>query len=99
MKFESEKEVTDLRDKHRTEMHEMMLENQALQSRADDKRDRELVRQLRRDLDENKRRISELLGETSDLRRERDIAKMEKNELQLQYTKEVEDEKNQKRLI
>jgi len=98
-KFESEKEVTDLRDKHRTEMHEMMLENQALQSRADDKRDRELVRQLRRDLDENKRRINDLLGETSDFRRERDIAKMEKNELQLQYTKEVEDEKNQKRLI
>jgi len=62
-------------------MHEMMLENQALQSRADDKRDRELIRQLRRDLDENKRRITELLTEASDLRRERDFSKMEKNEL------------------
>lgn len=30
----------------------MMIENQALQQRADDKRDRELIRQLRRDLDE-----------------------------------------------
>lgn len=59
----------------------MMLENQALQSRADDKRDRELIRQLRRDLDENKRRITELLTEASDLRRERDFSKMEKNEL------------------
>jgi len=58
-----------------------MLENQALQSRADDKRDRELIRQLRRDLDENKRRITELLTEASDLRRERDFSKMEKNEL------------------
>lgn len=59
----------------------MMLENQALQSRADDKRDRELIRQLRRDVDENKRRITELLTEASDLRRERDFVKMEKNEL------------------
>jgi hypothetical protein len=80
-------------------MHEMMLENQALQSRADDKRDRELIRQLRRDLDENKRRITELLTECSDLRRERDLAKMEKNELQIQYTKEIEEERNQKRLL
>lgn len=63
------------------EIHEMMLENQALQSRADDKRDRELIRQLRRDVDENKRRITELLTEASDLRRERDFVKMEKNEL------------------
>lgn len=75
-------------------MHEMMLENQALQSRADDKRDRELIRQLRRDLDENKRRITDLLTEASDLRRERDIAKMEKNELQLQSTKDLEEERN-----
>ena len=80
-------------------MHEMMLENQALQSRADDKRDRELVRQLRRDLDEGKRRISEMLGEASDLRRERDVARMEKNELQLAYSKDVEEERNQKRQL
>jgi len=51
-----------------------------MQCKADDKRDRELIRQLRRDLDENKRRTTELLGETSDLRRERDLLKLEKNE-------------------
>jgi hypothetical protein len=32
-------------------------------------------------MDENKRRITELLTEASDLRRERDFVKMEKNEL------------------
>ena len=57
-----------------------MIENQALQSRADDKRDRELIRQLRRDLEDNKRRTTELLSETGDLRRERDLLKLDKNE-------------------
>lgn len=68
-------------------------------SRADDKRDRELIRQLRRDLDENKRRITELLTENSDIRRERDLVKMEKNELMIQYTKDLEEERNQKRVL
>ena len=86
-----------MKDRHKQEIHEMMLENQALQSRADDKRDRELIRQLRRDLDENKRRITEMLTDSSDLRRERDLAKLEKNELVIQYTKDLEEERNQKR--
>ena len=86
-----------MKDKHKQEIHEMMIENQALQSRADDKRDRELIRQLRRDLDENKRRITEMLTDSSDLRRERDLAKLEKNELVIQYTKDLEEERNQKR--
>ena len=77
----------------------MMLENQALQSKADDKRDRELIRQLRREADENKRRITELLGEVSDVRRERDRLKLEKNEQFVEYTKALEDERNQRRAL
>ena len=69
-----------MKEKHKSEMHEMMLENQALQSRADDKRDRELIRQLRKDLEDHKRRTTELLGESAELRRERDLLKLEKNE-------------------
>lgn len=88
-----------MRDKHRHEMHEMMLENQALQSKADDKRDRELIRQLRRDLDEHKRRTTELLSETGDLRRERDLLKLDKNEQMIQFTKDLEEERNSKRMI
>ena len=77
----------------------MMLENQALQSKADDKRDRELIRQLRREADENKRRITELLGEVSDIRRERDHLKLEKNEQFVEYTQALEDERNQRRAL
>lgn len=57
-----------------------MIENQALQSKADDKKDRELIRQLRRELEEQKRRSAELHSEATELRRERDIVKLEKNE-------------------
>jgi hypothetical protein len=39
------------------------LENQALLSKAEDRRDRDLVRQLRREGEESKRRVTELLGE------------------------------------
>jgi len=68
-----------------------MIENQALQSKADDKRDRELIRQLRRDLDEQKRRVNTLQSESNDLRRERDVIKHEKNEQFVHLTTQVEE--------
>ena len=69
----------------------MIIKNQALQSKADDKRDRELIRQLRRDLDEQKRRSTQSLAETNDLRRERDQLKLEKNEQFIQFTRDIEE--------
>jgi cell division protein FtsB len=44
--------------------------------KADDRRDRELIRQLRRELDEAKRRNTDMITELSDLRKERDQSKM-----------------------
>lgn len=67
--------------------------------RADDKRDRELIRQLRRDYDDGKRRCAELLSENSELRRERDGLKVEKNELIIAFTRDLEEERNQKRIM
>lgn len=57
-RLESERELRDIKEKSRREISDMMIENQALQSRSDDKRDREIIRQLRRDLDEQKRRVT-----------------------------------------
>ncbi len=76
-----------------------MIENQALQSKSDDKRDRELIRQLRRDLDEQKRRSTQLQSETNDLRRERDQLKLEKNEQFIQFTREIEEVQGAKRQL
>ena len=74
-----------------------MIENQALQSRADDKRDRELIRQLRRDLDEQRRKAQAATSEASELRRERDVIKIEKNEQFVQLTRELEEANSAKR--
>jgi hypothetical protein len=50
-------------------------------------------------LEDNKRRTSELLSETTDLRRERDILKLDKNEQIIQFTKDFEEERNTKRVM
>ena len=55
-RHEFEKELAEVKDKARKETSEMLIENQALQAKADDKKDRELIRQLRRDLDTHKRK-------------------------------------------
>lgn len=62
-----------------------------MQQRADDKRDRDLIRQLRRDLDESKRRAQDILQEANQIRRERDTLKLEKNEQFLENQREREE--------
>lgn len=79
-KYEHEKELQDAKDKMKQEIQELMMENQALQARCDDRRDRELIKQLRRDLDEAKRRAHDATQEMNQLRRERDSLKVDKND-------------------
>ena len=99
LKYENEKELSDLKERNKQELNDLILENQTLQTKCDDRRDRELVRQLRRELDENKRRANDLLSEAADLRKERDQLKLEKNELIISHARETEEERNQKRLL
>ncbi len=44
VKAESEKEIKDLKEKHRQELQELTLENQALMAKSEDRRDRDLIR-------------------------------------------------------
>ena len=55
-RHEFEKELSEIKEKARKEASELMIENQSLQAKADDKKDRELIRQLRRELDSHKRK-------------------------------------------
>ena len=57
------------------------------------------MRKLRRDVDECKRRISDLGNELVEVRKERDIAKMEKNDLLIKHAKEIEEERTSKRVL
>ena len=79
-RHEFEKDVAELKEKGRKEASDLMVENQSLQAKADDRKDRELIRQLRRDLDTHKRKNQEIMSECTELRRERDLIKLEKNE-------------------
>jgi len=57
------------------------------------------VRKLRRDVDEGKRRISDLNAELLEVRKERDVAKMDKNDLLIKHAKEIEEERTTKRVL
>ena len=54
---------------------------------------------MRRDVDEGKRRISDLHAELIEIRKERDLAKMEKNDLLIKHAKEIEEERTTKRVL
>ena len=56
------------------------MENQALTSKADDRRDRDLIKQLRRDLDEARRKSQDVMQELNEMRRDRDTLKLDKND-------------------
>ena len=58
-----------------------------------------MIRQLRREVDEHKRRCTELLGETSELRKDRDLLKLEKGETLVKHARELEEARNEKRML
>lgn len=99
LKSEGDRELRDVKERHRQELQELTLENQALLSKAEDRRDRDLVRQLRRELDDSKRRCTELASESNELRRERDALKLEKSESHVKFARELEDTRNERRVI
>ena len=92
-KIETEKIVQDMKRRHAEEIAEMVSDNHALQLRIEDSsKDREFTRALRRDVDDAKRRLIEAQQEALDLRKERDLLKIEKNELLIKNAKDVEEE-------
>lgn len=62
--------------------------------RVEEQRDRDTVRQVRRDLEEVKKRYSDSTSEANELRKERDVLKLEKNDMIIKQAKELEDERN-----
>ena len=96
-KYESEKIIQELKEKHKNELTEIYEENHSLQLRVEEQRDRDTVRQVRRDLEEYKKRCSDQNTELNELRRERDALKLDKNDLIIKQAKELEDERNQRR--
>ena len=63
----------------------------------DEQRDQETIRKLKRDFDESKRRNADQQVEVTELRRERDAAKLERNDLLVKHAKEMENERGVRR--
>lgn len=100
MKIEMEKVADDLKRRHQEELTELVQDNHALQLRIEDtNREREQTRILRRDIDDLKRRLSESQQEALDLRKERDQLKIDKNELLIKNAKDLEEERNHRRVF
>jgi len=98
-KYENDKFMTDLRERHKVEVTELAEENHSLQLRIEEGRDQEQIRKLRRDLDESKRRCTEMGTELVEIRKERDLAKMDKNDLLIKHAKEIEEERTTRRVL
>lgn len=54
---------------------------------------------MRRELDETKRRLIEAGTEMAEIRKERDLSKMDKNDLLMKHAKEIEEERTQRRVL
>eukprot|EP00347_Sterkiella_histriomuscorum_P013840 403363164 len=98
-KFDTEKIVQEMREKHKMELNEIFEENQSLQLKLEEQRDRETIRQVRRELDEYKKKCSDQSLELNELRKDRESLKLERNELIIKQAKELEDERNVRRTL
>lgn len=65
----------------------------------DEQRDRDTVRQVRRELEEYKKRYSDMSIEVNELRKERDALKIDKNDSIIKHAKDLEDERNTRRSL
>ena len=97
IRFEAEKDIRDLKEHHKFEVSDLMQEIQSLQERLEDTRDKDIIRVLRRDLDEVKFRYDENETEMEELRREKEKLREEKNDILIKLNKQVDIEKTEKR--
>ena len=97
MKFDFQRDIENNKLKYREELQVVLKENEKLQTHIENSKEKELLRQSRRDLEESKRRLEELQKECNDLRKDRDKLKDEKNDMVINFNREVEDERSKKR--
>ena len=98
-RYETDKVVQEMRDKHKRELDEVVEENRGLLLRLEEGRDRDMVRQMRREVEEWKKRASDAGIENNELRKERDALKLDRNDIIIRQAKDMEEERNSKRTL
>ena len=100
LKLEHERGMQDNKKRYSEEIQELIADNHQLQLRIEDSgKDREQTKAMRRDLDDHKRRLCDAQQESLDLRKERDQLKIDRNELLIKNAKDVEEERNHRRVL
>ena len=97
IRIEKEREISSTKDRLQAQILELTSENQRLYAKVEDNRDREIIRDLRREVEEAKRRATDAVSESGDLRRARDDLKSELTDQQVTHTQEIEIERSKRR--
>lgn len=97
LKFDSQRDLESSKLKFKEELQMLIKENQNLQSQLQLNKDRENLRQCRRDLEDAKRRMEEYQKECIELRKLKDATKDQMNDLVIQHNREIEAERSRKR--
>ncbi|CAI2364077.1 unnamed protein product [Moneuplotes crassus] len=92
-KEEKEKELTSIKEKHKADMNEMIMEMQNLQHRLDDSNEKDLIREIKREADDYKRKYQEIQNLLTEVKKERDDLRSEKSDQSLKILKDYEKEK------
>jgi chromosome segregation ATPase len=95
----TEHDLKDLKESYESERDQHFRQVQQLQERVDFSTEREMIRQLRRENEELSLKVNKLYEELEDTRRTRDTHKKEKTELTLNFKREIDEERNQRRIL
>lgn len=93
MKIEALKEIDLLKDSQKSEIRELLFKIQLLTDKNENSNDREPIRELKNNYELVRKQNLEYLNEISNLRREKDMFILEKNEVRLSLMKEADAEK------
>ncbi|KAL4512473.1 hypothetical protein ABPG72_005475 [Tetrahymena utriculariae] len=93
-----ERDIKSIKERHHLEVSEFMNEIKLANEKIDDQKDKENARKLRREVDELKQKLFQKDQECEELRRERDRCREEKNECLIRFSKQVDSERNEKRI-
>lgn len=99
LKSETEKEIRETKERYGSETTHLFSELKHLQEKLEDPVDKETIRVLKREREEQKLKVEKVYEEVDDVRKKLELVKTEKNEVKSKYFKEIEEEKNRTRIV
>lgn len=97
-KAETEKEIRDIKERYSKETTHLFGEIQHLQEKIEDSTDKETIRALKRDREDQRIKNEKLYEELEDVKKRLETQKNEKNEAKVRLGREAEEERNKVRL-